>query len=185
MNCLFCTAFRQNSENSRTKILDDDQDEDDLKNASRRKVTLDPGLVDDLLNFSDEESEFEEGLSKQGSLDSILSHESSNWNLNNNQNDCDINTTTSTSSPTKKRGHQRRHSLTVCETPQPKLHKPPLFETQTSQVSNISTNTSSGKLSSVKLSFNSCTVVWKKKKPNPKTKKKFIPSFYHVVWCLT
>lgn len=51
-------------------------------------------------------------------------------------------------SPTKsnKRGHQRRHSLTVCETPNMtnKLHKPPLFETQTSQISNVSAVTSSG-----------------------------------------
>ena len=55
-------------------------------------------MVDDLLNFSDEEeSEFEEGMSKQGSLDSILSHESSNWNLLNNNQSCDIATTNNTS----------------------------------------------------------------------------------------
>ena len=47
------TAHRQNSEKSRTKILDDDIDHasaEDFKDA-RRKVTLDPSLVDDLLNF--------------------------------------------------------------------------------------------------------------------------------------
>jgi len=145
-------ANRQNSESSRTKLLDDENIDhasaEDFKDA-RRKVTLDPSLVDDLLNFSDgEESEFEEGMSKQGSLDSILSHESSNWNLLNNNQSCDIATTNNTSSPTKsnKRGHQRRHSLTVCETPNMtnKLHKPPLFETQTSQISNVSAVTSSG-----------------------------------------
>ena len=41
-------------ESSRTRILDDDNfDETDLKSldTNRRKVTLDPGLLDDLLNF--------------------------------------------------------------------------------------------------------------------------------------
>ena len=52
----------------------------------------------EIVNFSDEEeSEFEEGMSKQGSLDSILSHESSNWNLLNNNQSCDIATTNNTS----------------------------------------------------------------------------------------
>ena len=41
-------------ERSRTRILDDENfDETDLKSldTNRRKVTLDPGLLDDLLNF--------------------------------------------------------------------------------------------------------------------------------------
>ncbi len=126
-------------ETSRTRILDDEDDSDldeneqDLK-GQRRKVTLDPGQLDDLLNFSDENddecSEFDQ-LSRQGSIDSILSQDNNNG--------------LDKASP-KKKGHQRRHSLTVCETPDlkslggTKPRKPPqiVFETQ---MSNISTTT--------------------------------------------
>ena len=134
-------------ESSRTRILDDDNGDDidaiRSGNALRRKVTLDPGLLDDLLNFSDEdESEVEEEqLSRQGSLDSIMSHESRT-----------MESPSKESSPEKtfKKGHQRRHSLTVCETPKRivnneqqsgKPRKPPqlVFETQTSTISTAST----------------------------------------------
>ena len=133
-------------ESSRTRILDDDNgDIEDIRsgNALRRKVTLDPGLLDDLLNFSDEEeSEVEEEMSRQGSLDSIMSRDESR----------SMESPSKESSPAKssfKKGHQRRHSLTVCETPkrnneQPgKPRKPPqlVFETQTSTISNVSTST--------------------------------------------
>ena len=67
-NCFHCLSYiyiffnivvmRLNSnssmERSRTRILDDENfDETDLKSldTNRRKVTLDPGLLDDLLNF--------------------------------------------------------------------------------------------------------------------------------------
>ena len=130
------------TESSRTRILDDDTEEDDIKSGTRRKVTLDPGLLDDLLNFSDEEeSETEEQMSRQGSLDSIMSHESRNVPESPQE------------SPQKtfKKGHQRRHSLTVCETPKRTINeplkprKPPqlVFETQTSTISNVSTLSSS------------------------------------------
>ena len=84
-----------------------------LPYSNRRKVTLDPGLLDDLLNFSDEdESDAEETeLSRQGSLDSIISQELIS-KQNNNKNP---EVTQETGSPSKwKKGHQRRHSLTVC-----------------------------------------------------------------------
>jgi len=145
-------------ERSRTRILDDENfDETDLKSldTNRRKVTLDPGLLDDLLNFSDEEESDPEDteLSRRGSMDSIISQESINRQNNNKKQQPEA-TQQETGSPSKwKKGHQRRHSLTVCETPvrtnpnptnqkQPiKPHKPPLFETQ---FSNISSNLSSG-----------------------------------------
>ena len=133
-------------ESSRTRILDDDNENEDIKSGTRRKVTLDPGLLDDLLNFSDEdESEVEEEpLSRQGSLDSIMSHESRTALES---------SPSQENSPVKtpfKKGHQRRHSLTVCETPKrlvntietsSKPRKPPqlVFETQTSTISNVST----------------------------------------------
>ena len=104
-------------ESSRTRILDDQNfDETDLKllDSNRRKVTLDPGLLDDLLNFSDEdESDAEETeLSRQGSLDSIISQESISKQNNNKNPDV----SQETGSPSKwKKGHQRRHSLTVCK----------------------------------------------------------------------
>ena len=131
-------------ESSRTRLLDDDDidhDDDDIKaNNNRRKVTLDPGLLDDLLNFSDEDEELS---SKQGSLDSIISQESRSN---------DIGVPSNDQSP-KKRGHQRRHSLTVCETPkrtvvvqqqqQPPRKRPPMFETQISSISTASSSSSS------------------------------------------
>ena len=108
-------------ESSRTRILDDDNgDIEDIRsgNALRRKVTLDPGLLDDLLNFSDEEeSEVEEEMSRQGSLDSIMSRDESR----------SMESPSKESSPAKssfKKGHQRRHSLTVCETPKRNNEQP-------------------------------------------------------------
>lgn len=125
-----------NNESSRTRILDNHEDNEDLTGQQRRKVTLDPGQLDDLLNFSDEEeSDFEQELSRQGSLDSILSQES-------------IHPKDKESSPSKQKGHQRRHSLTVCETPtfacqnqsSVKPRKPPKLVLET-QMSNMSSST--------------------------------------------
>ena len=134
-------------ESSRTRILDDDNENEDIQSGTRRKVTLDPGLLDDLLNFSDEEeSEPEEQLSRQGSLDSIMSHESRT--ATNLESTSPSRETSPVKTPFKK-GHQRRHSLTVCETPKRvctneisnKPRKPPqlVLETQTSTISNVST----------------------------------------------
>ena len=152
--------MRLNSnESSRTRLLDSHEGQQAIQrtkenNDNRRKVTLDPGLMDDLLNFSDEEIDDQnddlEGLSRQGSLDSIISQDF---------NEKSAKDSSQNSSPDKshKRGHQRRHSLTVCETPvfgsfddkrvyyEPPLDqqrkKPPMFETQ---ISTLSSNLSSG-----------------------------------------
>ena len=124
---------------SRTKLLDADADNKDFKkDSNRREVTLDPGQLDDLLNFSDEdESDFENELSRQGSLDSILSTENS---CNNNKSQ----KSSAENSPSK--GHKRRHSLTVCETPinLENLRKPPQLDTQMSTLSNVTLSSESG-----------------------------------------
>jgi len=146
------------TESSRTRILDDENLEDDIKSGTRRKVTLDPGLLDDLLNFSDEEeSETEDQLSRQGSLDSIMSGVPESPQK----------------SPQKsfKKGHQRRHSLTVCETPkrtisESKPRKPPMFETQTSTISNVSVESSSSSGSVTPTSQHS-TPKFRQRSPSP------------------
>lgn len=141
-------------ESSRTRIMDDDdeeRDDNDEDHKGRRKVTLDPGLLDDLLNFSDEDesSDQDEEYSKKGSLDSIFSASGSSWNLNNNK---DVPPSETSPEKVARFGHQRRHSLTVCETPKrvnpdvtsSKPRKPPdlVFSTQISTVSTISTASS-------------------------------------------
>jgi hypothetical protein len=150
-------------ESSRTRLIDDDDDDADYDHRDgslsnmRRKVTLDPGQLDDLLNFSDDESEMGEDeepvFSRQGSLDSIISHGSS-WNLNNNSSKDLTADNTPKQSPTmvKNKGHRRRHSLTVCETPTrvvissqnvpSERRKPPNLATQISTISTVSTSSS-------------------------------------------
>lgn len=79
------------------------QEEDDLK----RKVTMDPRLMEKLVNFSeDEDEDAKSGLSRQASRDSTIDAPNGQANNNNNED---------TKSGQKK--HRRRHSLTVCETP--------------------------------------------------------------------
>ena len=93
---------------------------------------MDPSLVSDLLNFSDEESEIEDNdISRQGSLDSVISVNNNDQYYNDQNNsktngktnkkrlvlDMALHGTPPPSPTTAGKGHRRRHSLTVCETP--------------------------------------------------------------------